>query len=193
MKKLCKITSVVLTISVIFCMILSLTSCKKNTETLNESSEVSISEINTSEENESSSSEHTSSNISSEEITEDKGESSSSTINTQSENEDSSSMSSSKNNVSSDASKESSTSSNKTANETGITTFEEGKKQTEQKAQQYMKEHQINPDTAGETGEICHCGKKIWNPDKYGFCIPGYPDDYENSGYCTGACSIQLN
>ena len=44
-----------------------------------------------------------------------------------------------------------------------------------------------------ETGELCpNCNKKIWNPDKYGFFIPGMPEDYENSGYCLGTCAIVL-
>ena len=65
------------------------------------------------------------------------------------------------------------------------------KKELENTAEDYLKEHNINPNTAGETGELCaHCGKKIWNPDKYGLCIPGMPDDYENSGYCLGTCGI---
>lgn len=69
--------------------------------------------------------------------------------------------------------------------------FEDGKKELENTAEDYLKEHNINPKTAGETGEVCaHCGKKIWNPDKYGFFIPGMPDDYENSGYCLGTCGI---
>ena len=55
------------------------------------------------------------------------------------------------------------------------------------------KVNKIDPKTAGETGEICpNCGKKIWNPDKYGFFIPGMPEDYENSGYCLGTCGISL-
>lgn len=77
---------------------------------------------------------------------------------------------------------------------TSITTFEEGTKQLDEIVAKYLAENNIEPKTAGETGEICaHCGKKIWNPDKYGFCIPGYPEDYENSGYCNGACGIVLN
>ena len=71
--------------------------------------------------------------------------------------------------------------------------FEEGQKELENTAEKYLKEHNIDPKTAGETGEICpNCGKKIWNPDKYGFFIPGMPEDYENSGYCLGTCGISL-
>ena len=71
--------------------------------------------------------------------------------------------------------------------------FEEEQKELENTAEKYLKEHNIDPKTAGETGEICpNCGKKIWNPDKYGFFIPGMPDDYENSGYCLGTCGISL-
>ena len=106
--------------------------------------------------------------------------------------ETSSTTSSSKPNTSSNESNTNSAPSNNSTNDTGVTTFEEGKKQIEQRALEYLTEHNIDPATAGETGEICHCGKKIWNPDKYGFCIPGYPNDYENSGYCTGACGIQI-
>ena len=69
--------------------------------------------------------------------------------------------------------------------------FEEDKKELENTASEYLKEHNIDPRTAGETGETCvHCGKKIWDPDKYGFFIPGMPADYENSGYCLGTCGI---
>ena len=72
--------------------------------------------------------------------------------------------------------------------------FEEGKQKLKKAAEEFMKEHNIDPATAGETGETCpNCGKKIWNPHKYGFNLPGYPDDYENSGYCTGTCGIQLS
>ena len=71
--------------------------------------------------------------------------------------------------------------------------FEEGQKALENTAEKYLKEHNIDPKTAGETGEQCpHCGKKIWNPDKYGNFIPGMPDDYENSGYCLGTCAISF-
>lgn len=69
--------------------------------------------------------------------------------------------------------------------------FEEDKKELEDTASEYLKEHDIDPQTAGETGETCvHCGKKIWDPDKYGFFIPGMPADYANSGYCLGTCGI---
>lgn len=72
-------------------------------------------------------------------------------------------------------------------------TFDEGKKELENTANDYLKKHNIDPKTAGETGELCpNCNKKIWNPDKYGFFIPGMPDDYENSGYCLGTCGITL-
>ena len=74
-----------------------------------------------------------------------------------------------------------------------VQTFEEGKTELEDTADNYLKANKIDPKTAGETGEICpNCGKKIWNPDKYGFFIPGMPDDYENSGYCLGTCGISL-
>lgn len=74
-----------------------------------------------------------------------------------------------------------------------VQTFEEGKTELEDTADDYLKANKIDPKTAGETGEICpNCGKKIWNPDKYGFFIPGMPDDYENSGYCLGTCGISL-
>ena len=74
-----------------------------------------------------------------------------------------------------------------------VQTFEEGKIELEDTADDYLKANKIDPKTAGETGEICpNCGKKIWNPDKYGFFIPGMPDDYENSGYCLGTCGISL-
>ena len=74
-----------------------------------------------------------------------------------------------------------------------VQTFEEGKTELEDTADNYLKANKIDPKTAGETGEICpNCGKKIWNPDKYGFFIPGMPDNYENSGYCLGTCGISL-
>ena len=73
-------------------------------------------------------------------------------------------------------------------------TFEDGKKELENRALQYLIEHNIDIKTAGETGEMCqHCGKKIWNPDKYGSFIPGMPEDYENSGYCLGTCAISFD
>ena len=73
-------------------------------------------------------------------------------------------------------------------------TFEDGKKELENKALQYLIEHNIDIKTAGETGELCqHCGKKIWNPDKYGSFIPGMPEDYENSVYCLGTCAISFD
>ena len=73
-------------------------------------------------------------------------------------------------------------------------TFEDGKKEFENRALQYLIEHNIDIKTAGETGEMCqHCGKKIWNPDKYGSFIPGMPEDYENSGYCLGTCAISFD
>lgn len=74
-----------------------------------------------------------------------------------------------------------------------VQTFEEGKTELEDTADDYLKANKIDPKTAGETGEICpNCGKKIWNPDKYGFFIPGMPEDYENSSYCLGTCGISL-
>lgn len=74
-----------------------------------------------------------------------------------------------------------------------VQTFEEGKTELKDTADDYLKTNNIDPKTAGETGEICpNCGRKIWNPDKYGFFIPGMPDDYENSGYCLGTCGISL-
>ena len=73
-------------------------------------------------------------------------------------------------------------------------TFEDGKKELENRALQYLIEHNIDIKTAGETGERCqHCGKKIWNPDKYGDFIPGMPENYENSGYCLGTCAISFD
>ena len=81
----------------------------------------------------------------------------------------------------------------KEAESVEVQTFEEGKTELEDTADDYLKANKIDPKTAGETGEICpNCGKKIWNPDKYGFFIPGMPDDYENSGYCLGTCGISL-
>ena len=71
--------------------------------------------------------------------------------------------------------------------------FKDVTKEVEQTAEEYLKANKIDPKTAGETGELCaHCEKKIWNPDKYGLCIPGMPDNYENSGYCLGTCGITL-
>ena len=72
-------------------------------------------------------------------------------------------------------------------------TFEEGKKELEETASNYLKEHNIDVKTAGETGEKCvHCGSKLWDPDKYGEFIPGMPENYNNSGYCLGACTLIL-
>ena len=70
-------------------------------------------------------------------------------------------------------------------------TYEENVKRREAKVKEYLKKHNINPKTAGETGEKCpNCGKKLWDPDKYGLANPGYPDNYEHSGYCTGWCAV---
>ena len=75
-----------------------------------------------------------------------------------------------------------------------LPTFEDGKKVLADKTAEYLKEHNIDPKTAGETGELCpNCSKKLWNPDKYGSFIPGMPADYENSGYCLGTCAISFN
>ena len=72
-------------------------------------------------------------------------------------------------------------------------TFEESKEELENTIDNYLAKHNIDPKTAGETGEICpNCNKKIWNPDTYGFYIPGMPEEYENSGYCLGTCGISL-
>lgn len=102
----------------------------------------------------------------------------------------------SKDNSKAESAKTESTISSSEAEETEsveVQTFEEGKTELEDTADDYLKANKIDPKTAGETGEICpNCGKKIWNPDKYGFFIPGMPDDYENSGYCLGTCGISL-
>ena len=72
-----------------------------------------------------------------------------------------------------------------------VKSFEESKNELTNTALDYLKKHNIDPKTAGETGDICiHCCKKIWNPDKYGLFIPGMPENYENSGYCLGTCAI---
>ena len=72
-----------------------------------------------------------------------------------------------------------------------VKSFEESKNELTNTALDYLKKHNIDPKTAGETGDICiHCGKKIWNPDKYGLFIPGMPENYENSGDCLGTCAI---
>lgn len=72
-------------------------------------------------------------------------------------------------------------------------TYEENKKKHENEVKEYLKENSIDPSTAGETGEFCPgCGKKIWDNNKYGLNNPGMPDDYENSGYCTGWCTVQV-
>ena len=96
-----------------------------------------------------------------------------------------------------DTSSTNDTTTQKTENKTPTTesnetqTFEDSKKELEKTAKDYLNEHNIDPKTAGETGEVCaHCGKKIWNPDKYGLFIPGMPDNYETSGYCLGTCGI---
>mgnify|MGYP006898633560 CR=1 FL=1 len=86
------------------------------------------------------------------------------------------------------------TESNKTTtSEDKPQSFEDSKKELENTASDYLKKHNINPKTAGETGEKCvHCGSKLWDPDKYGLNIPGMPEDYDNSGYCLGTCAISL-
>ncbi len=77
------------------------------------------------------------------------------------------------------------------SNNSNQSSIVEEKNELETEAEKYLKEHNIDPKTAGETGEQCpHCSKKIWNPDKYGFFIPGMPENYENSDYCLGTCGI---
>ena len=72
--------------------------------------------------------------------------------------------------------------------------FEDGQDILKKDTLEYLEKHNIDPKTAGETGELCqHCGKKIWNPDKYGDFIPGMPENYENSGYCLGTCAISFD
>lgn len=65
--------------------------------------------------------------------------------------------------------------------------------QTRDKARQYLDEHNIDYATAGFTGENCkHCGRPIWDSDKYGLAIPGLwinfgiPED----AVCTGFCGV---
>lgn len=80
---------------------------------------------------------------------------------------------------------------NRSTENSSSQSYEDEKKELENTAEKYLREHNIDPKTAGETGELCqHCGKKIWNPDKYGFFIPGMPENYETSGYCLGTCGI---
>ena len=75
----------------------------------------------------------------------------------------------------------------------GIISDEQLEKEREERVRKYLEENGIDPATAGETGELCPgCGKKLWNPNKYGLANPGYPDDYENSGYCNGWCTVQV-
>lgn len=74
-----------------------------------------------------------------------------------------------------------------------LKTYEENKRRKEEEVKKYLEENGIDPATAGETGQLCPgCGKKIWDMDKYGLNNPGMPDDYENSGYCTGWCTVQV-
>ncbi|MGN0451621.1 MAG: hypothetical protein ACI4FN_05875 [Acutalibacteraceae bacterium] len=70
---------------------------------------------------------------------------------------------------------------------------EQLKAERELEVKKYLEENGIDPATAGETGELCPgCGKKIWDPNKYGLGNPGDLDNYENSGYCTGWCTVQV-
>ena len=72
-------------------------------------------------------------------------------------------------------------------------TYEENVKKREARVKEYLKKHNIDPKTAGETGETCpNCGKKLWDNDKYGIGNPGFPPDYEskNSQHCDGTCAI---
>lgn len=70
-------------------------------------------------------------------------------------------------------------------------TWEQGQQQLKDQANQYLQDNNIEASTAGATGVFCkHCQKEIWNPDKYGLCIPGYPEDL--SQYCYGSCGIVL-
>lgn len=71
--------------------------------------------------------------------------------------------------------------------------YEKHVAEREERVRKYLEENGIDPATAGETGELCPgCGKKLWNPNKYGLANPGYPEDYENSGYCNGWCTVQV-
>lgn len=70
---------------------------------------------------------------------------------------------------------------------------EQLKKEHELEVKKYLEEHGIDPATAGETGQLCPgCGKKIWDADKYGFNNPGELENYENSEYCNGWCTVQV-
>lgn len=70
-------------------------------------------------------------------------------------------------------------------------TWEQGQQQLKDQANQYLQDNNIEASTAGATGVFCkHCKKEIWDPDKYGFGIPGYPEDL--SQYCYGSCGIVL-
>ena len=80
---------------------------------------------------------------------------------------------------------------NRSTENSSSQSYEDEQKELENTAKKYLREHNIDPKTAGETGELCpHCSKKLWNPDKYGFFIPGMPENYETSGYCLGTCGI---
>lgn len=71
--------------------------------------------------------------------------------------------------------------------------YEKHVAERKERVRKYLEENGIDPANAGETGELCPgCGKKLWNPDKYGLANPGYPEDIENSEYCTGWCTVQV-
>ncbi len=75
-------------------------------------------------------------------------------------------------------------------------TWEQGQQELKDKVDKYLEDNNIDPDTAGATGKTCvRCGKPIWNPDKFGFCIPGDPESgyySASSVWCDGACHIIL-
>ena len=71
------------------------------------------------------------------------------------------------------------------------TTWEQGQQKVQDRVDKYLTENNIDPSTAGATGVFCPiCKKEIWDANKYGFTIPGYPEDLNK--YCYGACGITL-
>ncbi len=71
-------------------------------------------------------------------------------------------------------------------------TWEQGQQQLKDQANQYLQDNNIEPSTAGATGVFCpHCKKEIWDPHKYGFNIPGRPEEGYIK-YCSGTCGITL-
>ncbi len=79
---------------------------------------------------------------------------------------------------------------NDTTSASNTTTWEQGEQERQDAVSEYLEDNDIEPDTAGATGETCtRCGKPIWNSHKYGLSNPGDPTN-NVSNWCYGSCHI---